>query len=194
MLRELRNLIKTGINQGINDTLRFQEAIFKWLGRPKQKVQSFVPFGTFGNPQDGTQGILFNIRNNESNIIAFNGDPENRIKKNCKKGEYGIGNPLTKTHIYFKEDGSVEIKLNSGNGIVITKTGDIELNGNSKLFVTYDELNSSLQSLVSEINTHIHTTTATIGSSATPGVISSPTVSMDLDISSSKTTTIKTGG
>ena len=70
----------------------------------------------------------------------------------------------------------------------------IELNGNSKSFVTFAELDSALQTVMSTIQSHIHVTTATVGATAVPGIIA-PTVSpITLNIASAETTTIKTGG
>lgn len=65
--------------------------------------------------------------------------------------------------------------------------GTQELNGDSKRFVTWDELNTALQSFMTALNSHTHPTAAT-------GPPSPPTVSMSLDITAAKTTTLKTGG
>lgn len=71
---------------------------------------------------------------------------------------------------------------------IINDGGNIELNGNNKSFVTYTELDSALTGLKNQLNAHVHT-------SAAPGSPTSvPTVPMTLDISASKTQTIKTGG
>jgi len=63
----------------------------------------------------------------------------------------------------------------------------IELNGNVKKFVTYTELNAALQTFITALNLHTHPTAPT-------GPISPPTTPMSLDISTSETQTIKTGG
>ena len=71
----------------------------------------------------------------------------------------------------------------------ITVQGDvIELNGKDKTFVTHAELNSALQTFITTLMAHVHT-------SASPGSPTSvPTSPITLDISSAATTTIKTGG
>jgi hypothetical protein len=65
----------------------------------------------------------------------------------------------------------------------ITGLTHIELNGNTNFAVKFTEMQLAFNTLKTELNnfiaaynTHIHITTATIGASATPGVIS-PTVS-----------------
>ena len=89
----------------------------------------------------------------------------------------------SKTH--YKQDGTVE---NTGTAI--------NLNGSDKSFVTHAELDSALQTLVGALNTHIHPTPS--GPSSPPseaGTIPSPGIGLfTLDISSSATTTVKTGG
>ena len=72
--------------------------------------------------------------------------------------------------------------------IQLTDEGDIYLNGKSKAFVTYDELDSALQSLVTSLNSHTHSN----GNEGSP--TGAPITSLSLDISSSKTTTVLTGG
>ena len=62
----------------------------------------------------------------------------------------------------------------------------IELNGATKQFVTWTELNTALQALILALNLHTHPT-------ALPGPPSPPTP-VSLDISAAKTTTVLTGG
>jgi hypothetical protein len=121
------------------------------------------------------------------------------ILDNADEGEKKIfsrdsgGN--VKAKIYLDKTGKLtidtdsDIDINGGGTITIDGTTNIELNGNSKSFVTYTELNMALQLLVTALNSHTHTGVQAGGSSTgTPG---SP---MTLDISSSETSTIKTGG
>jgi Phage protein Gp138 N-terminal domain len=71
-----------------------------------------------------------------------------------------------------------------GTKLRIINDDGIELNGNSKQFVTWAELNSALQTFVGAINTLFASKS---NGSGTAGTLS-------LDISAAKTTTIKTGG
>lgn len=71
---------------------------------------------------------------------------------------------------------------------VVIKDGKIELNGNSKQFVTWAELNTALQTFMNALNTHTHSN----GNEGSP--TGAPIVPMTLDITNSKTTTIVTGG
>ena len=90
--------------------------------------------------------------------------------------------------------GTLNIKDGHGNTITlesglvkIDSSGDIELNGNSKSFVTHAELNTAIQTFINALNLHTHPTAAT-------GPASPPTAPMSLNITSAETLTIKTGG
>ena len=87
----------------------------------------------------------------------------------------------------FNDDAKVVVKIENGDMAVDTQ-GKIKLNGDSKQFVTWAELNSALSTFMTALNGHVHT-------SAAPGsATSSPVTPMTLDISSAKTTTVVTGG
>ncbi len=101
-------------------------------------------------------------------------------------------------YLHYKRDGmkvlplcvfnaDAKIKIEGVDGVLkVTASDSIELNGNDKQFVTWAELNSALQGFITDFNSHIHPTPN--------GPSSAPSVQLTLDISSAKTTTIKTGG
>lgn len=85
-------------------------------------------------------------------------------------------------------DSEAKIKIEADDGALKVAADTIELNGNSKSFVTYSELDSALQQFVNMLNTHTH-------NCASPGSPSgTPLPQMTIDISASETGTIKTGG
>jgi len=69
-------------------------------------------------------------------------------------------------------------------GVVSIKGTEIDLNGNSKSFVTHSELDAALQTYVTAVNAFFQTK---LDGGGTPGTLS-------IDISAAKTTTVKTGG
>lgn len=71
---------------------------------------------------------------------------------------------------------------------LVMKSGEIDLNGDSKFFVTHAELKTALDLFATNGITHTHNVTA-VGSPTGPA-IGFPT----FDIAAAKTTTIKTGG
>lgn len=82
----------------------------------------------------------------------------------------------------FNNDAKVKIEIQDGT--IKTTAKKIELNGNSKTFVTWAELNTALQTFITALNTHVH-------SNAGAGAPAAPMV---LNINAAKTTTVFTGG
>lgn len=91
------------------------------------------------------------------------------------------------TTVIVYDDESKELSI-TGPAKITVKGDAIELNGNTKKFVTHAELNTALQTFINTLMLHVHTS-ASPGSPTTP-----PTSPITLDISNSATTTIKTGG
>lgn len=87
----------------------------------------------------------------------------------------------------FSDEAKVKVEIEAGT-VKVTTEKKIELNGNSKQFVTWAELNQALQGLVNALNSHTHSN----GNQGSP--TGGPMISMSLDISSSKTKTVLTGG
>ena len=87
----------------------------------------------------------------------------------------------------FNSDAKVKMEIEEGTLKVKTQK-KIELNGNSKQFVTWAELNQALATFTAALMLHTHTC-ATPGSASGP-----PNASLSIDISAAKTTTVVTGG
>lgn len=87
----------------------------------------------------------------------------------------------------FSDEAKVKVQIENGKMTIDTE-GNIELNGNDKQFVTWAELNQALQNFVILLNAHTHSN----GNLGSPTGV--PVAPMQLDISTSKTKTILTGG
>lgn len=129
----------------------------------------------------------------------------NKDYKNIKFRLYADGglefhNKNDGSHGFIHKSGSYSIFDKDGNIIIDSDTkkvkvngNAIELNGNTKQFVTWTELNSALQSLILALNSHTHLV-ASVGAPTGPASASTPPITFSIDISSAQTTTIKTGG
>ncbi|QQO10316.1 hypothetical protein [Breznakiella homolactica] len=92
-------------------------------------------------------------------------------------------------------DGDTAVYSEGGSSIICRADGTVEINGNSKRFVTWDELNNSLQQLWTAIQTHGHTgaCAGSLGAGTAEVFASTNLANVRLDLSSSKTENIKTG-
>lgn len=124
-----------------------------------------LPHGIDSKPNKEDLTVFADTNENGSPIILG-------TVKNSSVTEEG------ETRIYATDSDGVEqfsmILKNSGQ-LQFGGTGDYLARFN-ELKAGYDQLKSDFNSLVSSYNAHIHITTATVGPSAVPGVIS-PTVS-----------------
>lgn len=87
----------------------------------------------------------------------------------------------------FNDKAKVKVDVEGGT-MKVTTEKKIELNGSSKQFVTWAELNQALQGLITALNSHTHSN----GNEGSP--TGAPIAPLTLDISASKTSTIVTGG
>lgn len=106
----------------------------------------------------------------------------------------------TTAYLHYSRETIKAIPLCVFNGdakaTVVVKDGKIELNGNSKQFVTWAELNQALQQLWTAIKGHTHpvSTTGTAAAQTGTAATSTDLSTVTLDISAAKTKTIVTGG
>lgn len=140
MMEYLKNLLRTGVNKGTDDSGKIRRSKSFYQGKPNnQTVESLVMFGTFGCPQEGTEDILLQRKCNESGVASIPCDPVNRIKKDCSPGEFGVGNPITGAYTYFKKNGEIESKTEDMT-VVFTPGGKISITGSSdELISVIDE-------------------------------------------------------
>ena len=95
----------------------------------------------------------------------------------------------------FSDDAKVKIDIKDGT-LKLDTEKKIELNGNSKQFVTYQELDNALQQLWAKIKAHTHPVSTTGSATAQSGTAATSIdlSTVTLDISASKTKTVVTGG
>lgn len=90
----------------------------------------------------------------------------------------------SKNKLVLNSDGSWSL-TGTGYSIEVTTSGEIQINGSDKSFVLWEELNTVYQAMLEVVKTHVH-----------PGInTASPTLTaLVSDLSTAKTTTVKTNG
>ena len=143
-------------------------------GGARRTAEMYHPPGISSRPTNGDRCIEIPVGRSGTRVIVASHNY--RVEVEPQAGE---------TIIYSTNTAGDAVQ----SKIKLDSNGNIELNGDSKRFVTYSELNSALQDLVTYINGHAHTGVTTGG--GTSGTPATPT---SLDISAAETETIKTGG
>jgi hypothetical protein len=135
----------------------------------------FFPAGIMSRPPNDSYGLFIPFGDSRSNgiIVAIN---NYKISIEHNKGEIII---------YSTNNDGDEIKAK----IKLDNDGNVEINGDSKRFVTFAELDSAMQTLKTDFNSHTHSGVSSGGS-----ISGTPLVPIAIDISAAETQTIKTGG
>lgn len=152
-----------------------------------REVYESMPFGIDGVPAQNYRAIYAETEEKGRNIVI--GYINVNQLSTLNSGE---------NHIYSTSDDgskvSAFIKLLNDDTIEILGNGDF-LVRYAGLETAFNQLKQEHDNLVNLFNAHIHTTTATVGSSPTPGVISAPTTSgsaSTADITVARISEIKT--
>jgi phage baseplate assembly protein V len=129
----IKKLIKMARGLLTTDTGNYRRVEITYMGVTKDALD-ITPYGFFHNTPSGGMALVFSQNGQESNSIAIVDDPKNRFA-NTKPGEVGLYNQLTKSHVYLKSDGSIELKVGDTTAILteaaLTLTGaDIITDGN----------------------------------------------------------------
>ena len=149
-------------------------AIMQGEGFEGQTIDTevFQAPGVFGIPGDGVRGIRILI-GNSSRYSAVVGVQNYQIEIDVG-GQGGMA-------IYSTSADGKTVK----SKVLLKPDGTVEVNGNSKRFVTWDELNTALQNHVHGAGLLVSPSGPVTGSTGAP---------IALDISAAKTSTVKTGG
>lgn len=129
-----------------------------------QTAQLITQAGEDNNPPKESRVVIFSIGNAWKVAIAVDDGIEPQVEQGERK-IYSSDAGQIKAFIHFKKNGDIIINGDGDNAVRY-----------SELETAFNQLKSDFDSLVSAYNSHIHTTTATVGPGPTPGVIA-PTTS-----------------
>lgn len=137
--------------------------------------------------------IIFAERSIDTWLLTGEIQNPNDIRRHSLSDGFAI--PMmyaqTKKITDFNQD-NIEIRTTNRDGFVaLTPSGDVLLNGDANSTINYTDMKLAFDQLRNDLNSHFHTTTATIGATATPGVISVPTVPSTADMAASEVPNVK---
>jgi phage gp45-like len=97
-------------------------------GKYNDKVTDYTrlsPYGLDSNPPAGVTIVLFSSQGQEAVKFGIASDFLGRLK-GLKEGEVALYNTLTKSFVFLKENGDIEI--NAKSALLINAVGDTEIN------------------------------------------------------------------
>lgn len=178
--------ISVFLSQLIQQGRRRIKVLLNGRSDPRETNES-MPFGIDGVPPENYRAIYAETAERGRNFVI--GYINVNQLSTLNAGE---------NHIYStSEDGSkvaAFIKLLNDDTIEVLGSGDFFVRYNA-LETAFNQLRTDLNNFINIFNSHIHTTTATVGGGATPGVISAPTssgTSSNADITPARIPEIKT--
>lgn len=124
MMHKLKSLIKNGLLVSkFQDDSKGLFGVFRFLGQnPKARI--VTPWGFFNKPNDGTNSLLLSLLANASNQLAFSLMPKGETVV-LNDGEFGMKVPGKSIWIIFRNDETIELKVN--NTTLILTDGNINV-------------------------------------------------------------------
>jgi len=95
---------------------------------------AWYPYGFHANPGPAALALMLAVNSDAENRVMFPGSPKERISDDLPtplaEGEILIYNPITKSYVHLKEDGSIDIdskldiNITAANDLTATVAGD----------------------------------------------------------------------
>ena len=125
LFSKMRNLVKRSTITGgtLDDTGQFNIQQVTYFGK-EADCEIVFPYGMSANLPKDCQVLMFNVNANEQNRAGIGNLPNER-KKNLAPGEVAFFHPLTKSFIYFRNSGDIDIDTSQATEFVVTD-GDFE--------------------------------------------------------------------
>jgi phage baseplate assembly protein V len=158
------NAIRMAIVRRVDDSKQIQELQTEALeDEVDDAVPHYQPLGLSFRPEADAEAILFSVGSDVANRIALAVQARGARPTDAEEGCGGMFRPLDGTWaIYVAADGTLHLaERDAGDWVALASLVLAELNDIREKF-----------------DAHIHTTTATVGASATPGVIAPPSPAM----------------
>lgn len=118
LLSSLKDLIKRAtITKGGADDSQFNVQQVTYLGKVAD-CEIIFPYGMSANLPKDALLVMFNVNANEQNRAGIGTLPNER-KKNLEPGEVAFFHPLTKSFIYFRNSGDIDIDTSQASEFVV---------------------------------------------------------------------------
>lgn len=166
MLERLKNKILTLIARAIvdrsSDASKVPQVQIARFGKAAL-VDVMQPQGLYFRAPAGSEGVALNAGGMSSNAVLVSAQDRTTWPAGggIEDGEGGL-HYLGDWKVFLDADGVLHLGTDAGEAFI---------SRDDKIQTELKALRSTLNSLISKYNTHVHITTATPGTSATPGIL-----------------------
>ena len=156
--RRVRLMVARGVLELVDDSTSGQTLQLTLLAdEVRDDIEHFHPYGLTSVPPVGSEALVMFVGGSRDHGIAAVVTDRTTRPTGLDAGEVAL----------HKDDSTPRVKLTAG--------GEVHLGDSPANFVALANLvNARLASIQSTFDSHIHTTTATVGASAVLGVIAPP--------------------
>lgn len=165
--RKIRKMLSRAVIKAVDDSLKAQGLqITLYADEVREDVERFQEYGFTSVPVEGAEAICLSLGGERDHPVVVATEDRRYRPKDLSEGDVAI----------YELDNGVRVYLERSTGIVHlgggTSAAELVALG-QKTDDRIAAVEDKLDAFISTYNDHIHTTTATIGPSATVGVISS---------------------
>ncbi len=118
-----------------------------------RSVPDLIEFGIDALPQKGAKAILLSLREKAHKIMV--GIKRKVIDRKAKPGETRLYSAFG-SEVYLNEDGEIVIQTSSGAIITMKSDGNIELNGNTKSAMNFEDFKAVWDAFIVSHEGHLH--------------------------------------
>jgi len=153
----MSNIVKTISTEIKNAIMKVK--FFRYGKSDVQEVRQVTPFGIDSNPIEGLAGLYVKTeQKGDAVLVGYIQDSLTDVGELRLSSTNASG--VEQSYTLFKNDGDIELNGNSDNLVRYSKLED-----------AFNELRTDFNNLVTAYNSHTHITTATVGGTPTPGVL-----------------------
>lgn len=152
----------------------------------EHEVSDYNNYGIDSQPEKGAKAILLSLREKAHKILV--GIKRKVTDRKAKPGETRLYS-ASGSEVYLNEDGEIVIQTSGGAIITMKSTGNIEINGNTKSAMTFEEFKLVWDAFIVAFEAHVH-----LGNLGSPtGSPTVPLTSGQKDMTPAKSLKIKLG-
>ena len=181
LLSTLKDLIKRAtVTKGGADDGQFNIQQVTYLGKVAD-CEIIFPYGMSANLPKDALLVMFNVNANEQNRAGIGTLPNER-KKNLEPGEVAFFHPLTKSFIYFRNSGDIDIDTSTAEKFIVSE-GEFEgsqFSEDFNLFTAENQIGANINITCNDANLTCNNLNVTASQSVTIAATENAIITCDV--------------